>query len=195
MAEPTEAELLMARLKSKNRPGRNSMANLSKLSFTEKKGTSDMTSSTQDLLPIKTTYEEGEPDSTTILSGMQIILKSIGGTSTSGCISVSTSQPSSNKGNKQPSQYRGVVEGFGFGDIHEVFTLSNRHERSSHGVTQLPIRFGDKINIKSHFAREKLLAPNYEKGGGTDIVFERNLPTAAEDWEVICFHLFFFSFS
>lgn len=122
-------------------------------------------------------------------------------------------------GGPLPSRYPAMAEGFGFGDSHECLTLSNRHASSS-GVssssmgsgkitTLLPIRYGDRVMLRSRAAREKCLsAPSPTKlssslsaggGGGaegghppqqslsatTDLMFERNLGGKAEDWEVL----------
>eukprot|EP00615_Pteridomonas_danica_P004166 CAMPEP_0114331884 /NCGR_PEP_ID=MMETSP0101-20121206/2714_1 /TAXON_ID=38822 ORGANISM="Pteridomonas danica, Strain PT" /NCGR_SAMPLE_ID=MMETSP0101 /ASSEMBLY_ACC=CAM_ASM_000211 /LENGTH=794 /DNA_ID=CAMNT_0001462375 /DNA_START=60 /DNA_END=2441 /DNA_ORIENTATION=+ len=167
MTELSEAQMLLARLKtgSTNRTSRAGSELYSNLSFRESE--SSTRNSQADILP-SISLEEGEPDSTTIVAGLNIILKSIG--TNAGCISVISDQ--------EEKLFKGVVEGFGFGDDHESFILSNRHERND--SSSLPIRYGDKILIRSHFAREKLLAPNT----GGDIVFETNMPTKTEDWEI-----------
>lgn len=129
-----------------------------------------------DLLPTQPEEpESGEIDSTVVVIGTKVVLRGQGGC----CMSVEAYSPNPIDTIANAQRYRGSACGFGFGAPHECFTFLNRHVRAG-GI--IPIRYGDRVNIRSHFAREKLLALNT---GTSELSFERNLGGKAEDFEVL----------
>ena len=200
---PSEAQQLLARLKERSEQTHKAAAaaasgtsSLGSLSFSNKGGVNSTAvgpsilggkSAALDLVPVQGQAadgaEEGSPDSTTILGGTKLVLRGVGGC----CLSVAADDagPSSPLG-PAPTRFRGAADGHGFGDAHECLTLHNRHVRAAGGGAELPIRYGDRVMVRSRLAREKCLAPG---GAGTplagEVVFERNLGGKAEDWELL----------
>jgi len=142
--------------------------------------------------------EEGEPDATTITSISKIVLRGAGGFCLSAvAVEATAAAGAADTAVPAPTRFRGSAEGRGFGDPHECLTMHNRHavrlaptptlghnhSKSSLDVAAQPMRYGDRVMLRSHFARERCLAPL--PGAGGDLAFERNLGGKAEDWELL----------
>ena len=175
MEGPSEAQQLLARLKERSETRANK---------DEKRKDPGASLNLAQAVRNAAVAEEGEPDSTTIITGMKIVLRGLGGS----CLSVvdedSSDHPREGAASR-PARYLGAAEGHGFGDVHECMTLHNRHARKiGIGGAELPVRYGDKIMVRSRHARERCLAP---RGSAEALVFERNLGTGAdlEDWELL----------
>jgi len=140
--------------------------------------------------------EEDEPDATTITSISKIVLRGAGGFCLSAVAIEAAAAGAVENAVPTPTRFRGSADGRGFGDPHECLTLHNRHavrlappplghssSKNSLDVAAQPMRYGDRVMLRSRFARERCLAPL--PGAGGDLAFERNLGGKAEDWELL----------
>ena len=167
------AQELLARLKERQSAGAERLASLS-FKGPAAGGPVPSASAIIQSAGVVPELETGEPDSTVVLAGSKVIFRGIGGC----CLSV-VGEGGLGAGRKTPdaagaaaaTRFRGGAEGNGFGDPHECLALHNRHARgpAAGAEEELPIRYGDRIMVRSRAAREKCLAPGAD---GSGLVFE-----------------------
>lgn len=173
MSEPLsdDAQELLRRLKEKSEASRQSIGNVAALSFAAPRSS--------DLTPLAPVADE-LIDSTVVVLGMKVVLRGFGGC----CVAVESDAPEKGKGRR----FRGSACGQGSGEAHETLQLLNRHLRVAAGSNEIPVRYGDRINIRSHAAKDKFLAVPAlpaQASAIPELTFERTVGMRADDWELL----------